>query len=879
MRTIERKTSKIMSQDSHSEDKEILGQIEPNIGLWERFSKPFTALVALFFFALLGVAVYKLTGEVRYHDVVHALSRTHRSSIALALLFTVLSFATLCLYDLNALAFIRRRLPYSQVLLTAFSAYAVGNVAGFGALSGGAIRYRAYTRAGLKPEEIAKVIAFVTISFSLGLTLITALLLLPLSPEIADIIGISPRWLQAVSIIVLVLAATAAILGRGRGLRLGSLTLRLGDTKTLSRQFLVTVLDLALSASVLYALLPSGADISWPAFFAIYTVAIGIGVISHVPAGLGVFEAIMVAALSSTASQESVLAALVAYRLIYYAVPLTVAIILVTLAELRHFARVALPATFFGISARIAPPLIGTLAVMLGTMLVLSGVTPTPRGNLEVLEALLPLPILEGAHFLASVLGVLLVIAARGLTQRLDGAWWVSFIAASIALVLSLLKSLAIFEATLLGIFLLSLFASRKLFRRPASLFKQTLTSSWLMAIGVLCLAAFLLMLFIYRDLDYSQELWWQFEFKANAPRSLRAMMGIGVVASAIALYSLLRPATQPLPETDEAAAETAARIAARHDVADANLVRTGDKAILFSPNSDAFLMYGRHGRSSIAFLDPIGDIRARNELVWTFVEAARMGGCRPVFYQVSPALLPAIADTGLQAYKLGETAIVDLAGFDLKGGKWANLRQTAARAERDGLSFELVAHEDVPAILPELKAISDAWLEEHRAREKGFSLGAFSDNYMRQQPVAVLRFEGKIVAFANVLLTDTKQEASVDLMRFAPAAPKGAMDYLFVSLLTRLRAEGYRDFNLGMAPLAGLSRREISPVWDRVANTFYEHGERFYNFKGLRAFKSKFHPEWQPRYLAVAGGLNPVLALIDATLLIGGGLKGVVKK
>lgn len=142
-----------------------------------------------------------------------------------------------------------------------------------------------------------------------------------------------------------------------------------------------------------------------------------------------------------------------------------------------------------------------------------------------------------------------------------------------------------------------------------------------------------------------------------------------------------------------------------------------------------------------------------------------------------------------------------------------------------------------------------------------------------------VLRFEGRIVAFANILVTETKAESSIDLMRFSPEAPKGSMDYLFVSLLTHLRSEGYEHFNLGMAPLSGLSRRDVAPVWDRIANTFYEHGERFYNFKGLRAFKTKFHPEWQPRYLAVSGGLSPVIALLDATLLIGGGLKGVVKK
>ena len=81
------------------------------------------------------------------------------------------------------------------------------------------------------------------------------------------------------------------------------------------------------------------------------------------------------------------------------------------------------------------------------------------------------------------------------------------------------------------------------------------------------------------------------------------------------------------------------------------------------------------------------------------------------------------------------------------------------------------------------------------------------------------------------------------------------------------------------MAPLSGMARREAAPVWDRVGNTLFEHGERFYNFKGLRAFKSKFHPRWEPRYLAVSNGAGAALALMDVTFLIGGGVKGVIAK
>jgi len=157
------------------------------------------------------MAIYRLTGEVSYDDVVRGLTATTIQSLLMALFFTALSFATVIMYDWNAVAFIGKRLPFFEVALTSFSAYAVGNTAGFGALSGGAIRYRAYSRLGLSPDDIARIIAFVTLSFALGLTVITALAMLAMAPEISLIIGIAPVVLRSVAIVVLVLFAAAAV--------------------------------------------------------------------------------------------------------------------------------------------------------------------------------------------------------------------------------------------------------------------------------------------------------------------------------------------------------------------------------------------------------------------------------------------------------------------------------------------------------------------------------------------------------------------------------------------------------------------------------------------------------------------------------------------
>ncbi|MFK0333349.1 bifunctional lysylphosphatidylglycerol flippase/synthetase MprF [Rhizobium sp. NPDC090275] len=867
-----------MSKHANLEEIEVIEESGMS-RFFSRYRTHLTALATLAVFCMVGFAIEQLTTEVRYDDVVQALADTKISSIVLALFFTALSFLALVFYDVNAIDYVGKKLPFPQVALTAFAAYAVGNTAGFGALSGGAIRYRAYSRLGLTPEDIGRVIAFVTIAFGLGLAGVGSIALLAIADEIAPLIDVSSWVLRLLGGSIVLVLAAGVVLGRGgRAVSIGRFSLRLPDSATWSRQFLVAAFDIAASATVLYVLLPQTA-ISWPVFLAVYAIAVGLGVLSHVPAGLGVFETVIIAALGSAVNIDAVLGSLVLYRLIYHVVPLLLAVLAVSATELRRFADHPVASGFRRIGIRLMPQLLSTLSLLLGVMLIFSSVTPTPDSNLEFLSNYLPLPIVEGAHFLASLAGLALVVAARGLGQKLDGAWWITIFSAAAALMLSLLKAVALVEASFLAFLIFGLFVSRRLFRRRASLLNQTLTASWLTAIAVVCVGAVVILLFVYRDVDYSNELWWQFEFADEAPRGLRAVLGITIISTAIAVFSLLRPATTRLePATDEAL-ERAVDIVEKQRYADANLVRMGDKSVMFSDKGDAFIMYGRQGRSWIALFDPIGDRSAMPELVWRFVETARAAGCRAVFYQISPALLSHCADAGLRAFKLGELAVSDLSTFEMKGGKWANLRQTASRAQRDGLSFEVIAAEDVPGVMDELAAVSDAWLADHNAKEKGFSLGAFTPDYILAQPVGILKLEGKIVAFANILITGAKDEGTIDLMRFSPDAPKGSMDFLFVQIMEYLRAEGFSHFNLGMAPLSGMSKRETAPVWDRIGSTVFEHGERFYNFKGLRAFKSKFHPQWHPRYLAVSGGGNPMIALMDATLLIGGGLKGVVRK
>ena len=302
---------------------------------------------------------------------------------------------------------------------------------------------------------------------------------------------------------------------------------------------------------------------------------------------------------------------------------------------------------------------------------------------------------------------------------------------------------------------------------------------------------------------------------------------------------------------------ERVAELIAEADDTAANLALLGDKRLLFNTERTAFIMYQPSGHSWIAMGDPVGPPEACEPLAWEFLENCDVMAVSPVFYQVKPQNLALYVDLGAAR---------------------ADLRQAHRRAGRDGAQCQIVAPADVGAILPQLRAVSDAWLAAKNTAEKRFSLGYFDERYLQNFYCGVVRCGGEIVAFANIWRGGAR-EISVDLMRYGGAAPKGVIDYLLVECMLWGKAQGYQWFNLGMAPLSGLEEHALAPAWHKLGRMVQRYGEMFYPFEGLRKYKEKFLPVWRPRYLAAPHGLAMAGALLDVTSLISGGVGKVLRK
>ena len=562
---------------------------------------------------------------------------------------------------------------------------------------------------------------------------------------------------------------------------------------------------------------------------------------------------------------------------------LTISIIIASLIAAMIYRRLREPIARLArvggtVAAAIVPRMLAVSTFLAGAILLFSGATPPIGGRLYWINHFLPLPVVETAHFFGSIAGVGLLILARGIQRRLDAAYHVSVALLSVAIVFTLLKGFDYEEAIFLTVMLALLIPNRRFFYRGTSIVEERLTPTWIAAIGLIVLGSVALGYVSYHGIP--GEMFWQFELDRTAPRFLRATVGVVLVLIIFSLARLLRPARPrlPLPSSDEI--DRALAIVLRSPDASAHLVSLGDKSLLFAPSGECFLMYGVSGRSWVALGDPVGRVADWEAVAERFIELAVHRGGWPVFYKVSRQQIAVYLDFGLSIVKLGEEARVCLEQFSLGGPERRNLRRIWRKSVDEGCSFEVVERAAaIEPLLPTLRAISDEWLANKATREKRFSLGRFRPDYVLRYPVAVVRKNGAIVAFATAWPSGCHEELEVDLMRFSAAAPPSTMRYLLTEFMLWGRETGWRWFNLGMAPLSGLRDSLVAPFWNQLGVALYGRGERFYNFQGVRAFKEWFYPQWEPKYLANPGGAMRPLIVANIAALIAGGYEGMVRR
>lgn len=526
------------------------------------------------------------------------------------------------------------------------------------------------------------------------------------------------------------------------------------------------------------------------------------------------------------------------------------------------------------------------LTGLVGVVNLVSAVTPNLHERSHWLKQFLPFDIRASGHVFAALTGFVLLTLATNLLRRKRIAWLLTISLLIISIVSHLIKGLDYEESLLSAVLLMQLLLMRYIFTAKSDPPSITQGVQVLIAALVFTLAYGTIGFYLL-DGKFSENFNWveavaqtfaMFFTEDNAGLRPKSRFGdyfansIYIIAAstiAYALFMLLRPVFQPHSATfkERQKARDIVEKYGRSSLAAFTLL--SDKSYFFSPSGRSVIGYVPRGRGAIALGDPIGPIEDRQEVIVSFQQFCQRNDWYPAFYQTLPDDIDLYKSWGFQVVKIGEEAIVDLKGFTLQGKAGKNLRTAVNRMTKLGYEVRFYQPPIADDLLHQIKSVSDEWLQLVQGSEKKFSLGWFDEAYLREcDIVAVESSHGDIVAFTNIVSEYQLNEVTNDMMRHRKSIENGTMDFLFISMFQYYKEQGYDSFNIGLCALAGVGEDQESRRLEKVLRYLYKHLQRFYNFQGLYAYKDKFHPHWESRYLvfpSLTALPDVVVALIRA--------------
>ncbi len=291
----------------------------------KRFFKKLISYAGLFFFCLAAGMLYWQLRNYSLMDIARALWNIPFSNLVLACVACFCGYLALSFYDYLALDYVGRKVSWWKWMLAGMLGFAISNNAGHAVVSGGAIRYRLYTRWRVPGSDIIKMITFSGFTFFLGYAAIAVIgyFLVPngmFAQSVGASFGVNGLFIVCLSILLAYYAITTMF--NGKSIRIGGIKFQIPSIGEAVVQTLLGIADALCAGLVLYFCIVPYIDMPFGVFIGLYVIANVAGVFSQVPGGIGVFESIFMVALPESADKASIFGALLAYRIIYYVLPL-----------------------------------------------------------------------------------------------------------------------------------------------------------------------------------------------------------------------------------------------------------------------------------------------------------------------------------------------------------------------------------------------------------------------------------------------------------------------------------------------------------------------------------------------------------------------------
>jgi phosphatidylglycerol lysyltransferase len=486
----------------------------------------------------------------------------------------------------------------------------------------------------------------------------------------------------------------------------------------------------------------------------------------------------------------------------------------------------------------------------------------------ELLREVFPLDFIRVSRFFTLLIGFFLAVSSVNLYKRKKRAFQFVFVLACLSVVFHLSRGFDYREAVFSLLLTVLLFISRGSFTVKSSIpdFSWSLTA--LAVVGIVAISYGSLGFWLLDRRDFGID----FTLGDSIRRTLLFFSLIGdpkivphtrhaqwfidslyLITAAAAGYSavaLYRP-TEYRYRTLPRERALAKSIVEQHGRSSLDFFKVWpDKSYFFSGPQDCFIAYRVESNMAIVLGDPVGPLEEIEETLRSFIELCHQNGWSVVFHQTLPDFLPIYRSLGFRKLKIGDDAIVDLESFTLNGRRMKRLRNNIHHLTRSAVHIVRYDPPIPEQILAALKEVSDDWLQIPGRRERSFTMGRFSEDYLAVTPIlAAVDQEGRVLAFVNLIPSYRGGEATIDLMRHRIEVPNGIMDYLFIKLFEYNRELGYHRVNLGMAPVAGFKENEKASREERTVHFFLQGLTFIFSFGGLRQYKAKFASQWEPRY------------------------------
>ncbi|MBY0123535.1 bifunctional lysylphosphatidylglycerol flippase/synthetase MprF [Bacillus sp. S/N-304-OC-R1] len=823
-------------------------------------------LFPLILLVLATIEIRKFVLDLDIQLLRHEVSQIQLSKLVGVLLITIGMIFPMFFYDLVIVKLLGIQIPKKKFIKQALIVNSFSNLIGFGGLVGMMLRTYFYQTDEMSKGRLLKIVASVSLFFLTGISFLSWIVLAG-HKDIPLLMNI--RWLYL------------AVIGVGLYLPVLMMIIFIKNKKdsdsfiTFRTRFLlifVSVLEWAAAFLAIW-LLASVMNISIPInkFFPIFVVAACAGIVSMIPGGIGSFDLVFIWGTQYVGIQdEKVVVLLLLYRIGYFFIPFIAGAFLFLKDYWDKWNRAwgNLPN---GLIQRISHWLLTILVFVSGLILLLSAALPGIIERIKIAEDFISLPIISLSHQLSVATGFVLLGLSRGIQYKVKRAYHLTIVALSMAALFSLSKGFDYEEAIFLLIVAILLRISK------ARFYRESYVLTWgkmIFDVFIIVLITAMYLLIGYLNLPASK-----FSIPARfVPYMITDYQDLfysAIIGLTIAFFILFighfagRAKKWKMESSKDQEEQILEHINKYEGNVLTHLILLHDKYIFWNEKRNVLFSFQIYADKLVVLGDLVGDNSEFPHAIEEFLTVSDLFGYAPVFYEVSKDMLPTLHENGFDFFKLGEEAFVDLDQFSFTGKKMKGARAVKNKFERENYTFTILEPPFHTELLQELKEVSDEWLAGRT--EKGFSLGFFNEHYLNKSDMAIMKDpDGKILGFASLMpVYDHNQTISVDLMRFKPDAPSGTMDFIFLSLFQWAQEEGYKHFNLGMAPLSNVGLSRFSFFTEKIAAQIFLHGQFFYHFQGLRNFKEKYAVSWVPKYLAFRKKSSLPITMAQVTLLI----------